>query len=189
MDITQPTSRIGIKFRAGFGLLDKFQNQWAHIHNKSVNNVNKTKEVLKKLDRVEESTKRRQKALDNFVEGYKSLSKLDDQIKNIETDLRSLEINFIQIEELLLKLKAHKEQSDATKYFRSVESSYEQQVREQTCLSEARKERMKLEHLQRVQQFEEQQQKDLEERRAVLERAFEEEKNMYLQTAREKKQQ
>lgn len=168
------------RFTAGFKLLDKFQRQWQQIHSSSQINVNKANLVLDRLDSVERSCARRLQALDNLATAQRTLSKLDGHMQSIHSDLRNLENSFTQIEELLLVLKSHKERADGQQYMDTMERQCDGRVGELVRLSDARKEKLRADHLQRVGAFEEEQQRELEERRALLARAFEEEKSRYL---------
>lgn len=168
------------KFTAGFRLLDKFEKQWEYLHQRSENNAIKAKQALTKLNQIELSCTRRLDALDQFVDGYNSLSSLDERINNINCDLKSLEQCFIKIEEHLLSLKLTKEKSDADKFVRNVEGNHGAQVQRLKIEAELRKDKLMSEHLLRVQSFENAEQTKLDERRRVLEKEFEEEKSRYL---------
>lgn len=169
------------RFTAGFTLLDKFQDQWNQIHSITRRNVVKAKAALMRLDKIERSSTRHLDALDYFITSYKSLPKLEEQIQTIHHDLRVLETSFSHIEDLLIILKRYKEQRDAREYELDLETNYELQVIEMQNASRERRERLKQEHLGRVEAFEREQQKELEERRDILKRAFEEEKTRYLE--------
>lgn len=171
---------------AGFRLLDKFQNQWEQIHSKSEKNVIKAKTAFSKLLLVEQSTARRLQALDELNGGFKLLSKLDDQINNIHSDLEVLEERFVQIEDLLIVLKNNKESNNTAQQLDTLSANYTAQVHEIKTMSRVRRAKMKQDHLKRVELYEKRQQKDLEERRIILERAFEEEKNRYLENKTKK---
>lgn len=169
------------KFTAGFRLLDKFETQWEQIHRMSEGNAEKAKIALTKLNSIDQSCARRLDALNKFMMGCKSLANLDEQINNISCDLKKLESSFIKIEEQLLLLRVRKEQMNAERFIGDVEGNYEAQVKQCKIQAEIRKDKLMDEHLQRVQDFEREQQQQLEERRRVLEKEFEEEKNRYLE--------
>lgn len=169
------------RFKAGFALLDKFQGQWEQIHSTTRKNVVKARVALTKLNQIEDRTTRHLRALDDFIESYKSLPKLEEQIQTIHNDLKTLESSFSKIEDLLIVLRKHKEMRDARQYAIDSELDYQSKVIEMQHGSRERREKLKLDHLKRVEAYEKEQQKDLEERRHILERAFEEEKTRYLE--------
>lgn len=171
------------RFKAGFALLDKFQSQWEQLHSTSKKNVAKARVAVTKLNQIEDHTTRHLKALDYFIASYKSLPKLEEQIQTIHNDLKTLESSFSKIEELLIVLRKHKEISDARQYAIDSESEYQSKLIELQNASRDRREKLRLDHLRRVEAYEREQQKDLEERRHILERAFEEEKTRYLEKA------
>lgn len=172
-------------FKAGFKLLTKFQDQWEYIHHKSETNVIKAKHATKKLNSLEESCIKRVDALNCLMTSYRSLSKLDEQIKIIDSDLRLLESTFPQIEDLLIVLKNHNENITTSQTIETMKANLETQMREEKCLSDARREKLNNEHRERVEAFEMEQQRQLDERRQILEKAFEEEKSRYLQKIKE----
>lgn len=169
------------RFKAGFTLLDKFQCQWNQIHSTTRRNVVKAKTALMKLNLIEAGSAKHLEALECFITSYKSLPKLEEQIQTIHHDLKVLETSFSKIEDLLIVLKKHKEQRDAQQHEIDLESNYELQVIEIQNASRERRERLKQDHLKRVEAFEKEQQKELDERRDILKRAFEEEKTRYLE--------
>lgn len=146
----------------------------------------KARTTLAKVDHLEMASARRLQAINDFVNCYRSLSKLDEQIDNIRNDLTSLESSFVKIEDLLIVLKNHKENVDAKQYVEDLEVQYLKKITEQQCLSDYRKSKLKIEHLQRVESLELQQRVELDERRQILEKAFEEEKSKYLELTKGK---
>lgn len=171
------------RFKAGFALLDKFQNQWEQIHSTTITNVGKARTALTRLNFMEDWSARHLEALDRLIASYQSLPKLDEQILAINNDLETLERSFSKIEELLIVLTRYKEERDAQQHAIISEANYERQVLEMQNASRERREGLKQNHLRRVEAYEREQQKELEERRHILERAFEEEKTRYLEKA------
>lgn len=166
---------------ADFRLLDKFQTQWEQIHIKSEQNVIKARVASKKLASVERKAARHLEALDEFIRSCKCFNMLEENISNIENDLKTLESSFAQIEDLLTILRNHKEHNITVQYVDTLTANSRLQISERKNISKSRRDKLKSEHLERVEVFEREQQKELEERRKVLERAFEEEKNRYLE--------
>lgn len=179
-NISCDTIRPHPAFTSGFNLLAKFQNQWGQLHSKSEHNVAKAKAVFEILNSIERSSIGRIEALNEFITSYRSLTKLEDQIKTINDDLQTLVTNLAKTEELLIVLKENKEANDADQYIEDLKSSYQKQVQQMEMDSKLRREKINSEHLQRVTKFEMEQEKELEERRQILEKAFEEEKKKYL---------
>lgn len=120
-------------------------------------------------------------SLESFINGYKSLSNLEDQIGNIQGDLTKLEHSFVEIERCLFILTEEKQKRDTDKFLKMCKGNLETQIQREKVDSELRKDKLMSEHLQRVQNFESQQQNELRERRLLLEKEFQEEKNRYLQ--------
>lgn len=174
------SSELDPRFTAGFKLLSKFQNQWTQIHSRSEINTSKARDALAKIDGINQALGGRQRALDEMKVGIKYLSNIQDQINRLDTDIEMLEGCFEKIEDLLIVLKNRKEIIDTESYVENCKSVYNTRVVEYREASEMRRDRLKSEHLLRVEKFELEQQKELEERRKMLERAFEEEKNLYL---------
>jgi len=168
------------EFKAGFRLLTKFQDQWEQIHSNSKRNITKTKRAFTKLVSIENSCDRRLNELDKLTESHRSLAKLDQQIEVLEGDLKTLECYFVRIESALITLKDQKERIEANDALMAIGADLQRQVNQRRFLSGARKESLKLEHLNRVAVLEEKQQKELEDRRRLLGEAFEEEKSHYL---------
>lgn len=173
-------STKGNNMRASVKLFDKFQTQWQQIHSNSVNNLQKAKIVIEKLDRLEQNCSERSNALNSFIHGYKSIGELNNQIDNINCDIENLERCFTQLEDNLIILKAYKEWRASEDFINRVEAEFEAKVRDQKALSEIRKDKLMSEHLERVQAFEKDQLKVLEEKRLILEKEFQEDKNRYL---------
>lgn len=174
------TIRPNPAFTAGFNLLAKFQNQWGQLHSKSEHNVLKVKAVFEVLNSIERSSIGRIEALNEFITSYRSLTKLENQIKTINDDLTTLITNLAKTEELLIVLKKNKEAHDADQYMEDLKSNYQKQKQQIETDSKLRREKIHSEHLQRVTKFEMDREKELEERRQILEKAFEEEKKTYL---------
>lgn len=172
------------QYTIGFRLLDKFQYQWEQIHSKSEQNVIKANMALDKMNSIDQNTVKHMVALDSFFFNYKSMQKLNEQIDTIESDLKLLENNFGQIEDLLIVLKNFKENLEVKKYVDEMESNYQLQASGQKTLSNVRKERLKLDHLERVEAIEKEQERELQERRKILEQAFQEEKSRYLEKSK-----
>lgn len=172
-------------FTAGFNVLDKFLNRWEQLHSRSEKNVAKANKVSNTLASIERSSARQMEALNEFISSYKSLSKLNDQIKTIDGHLNLLFNSLSNIEELLIVLKNDKEVKETNQYMEDLSLNYQQQVQQLQANSKENQERLKLEHLQRVTKFEIEQQSQLEERRRILEKAFEEEKKNYLAKTKE----
>lgn len=170
----------GNQANASVRLLNRFQNQWEQIHSNSVNNIDKARLVVKQLDRIEQSCSERSEALSSFIQGYKSIVDLNNQIDIIICDIQNLERYFIELEENLLRLKSFKEKTATEDYINRVEAEYEAQVRDQKALSEVRRDRLMSEHLERVQAFDKEQLRALEEKRLILGKEFQEDKNRYL---------
>lgn len=165
----------------GLRLLEKFQDQWVHIHAKSEENVIKANLALTKLKQIEHKSSTQLEALDALLTNYRSIPKLDEQLKNIENDLLDLHSYFVKIEDSLSALKARKERVESANQLRRLEVQCDDKIRELEQLSDSRKERLKNEHLKRVEEIEEEQERKLDERRLVLAKAFEEEKSRYLE--------
>lgn len=172
------------QYTIGFRLLDKFQYQWEQIHSKSEQNVIKANMALDKMNSIDQNTVKHMVALDSFFFNYKSMQKLNEQIDTIESDLKLLENNFGQIEDLLIVLKNFKENLEVKKYVDEMESNYQLQASGQKTLSNVRKERLKLDHLERVEAIEKEEERELQERRKILEQAFQEEKSRYLEKSK-----
>jgi len=169
-----------VQFASGFRLLDKFKAQWECLHRYSESNVSKVQSTVQKLETIEKSCSRQLEALQAFSTGFKSLARLDEQIVSIQNDFAALEATIVKIEESLIQMTQEKEKRDFEKYIRSIEGNHEALMQREKIESELRRDRLMSEHLKRVQKFEEEQQRELEERRVVLERQFEEEKKQYL---------
>lgn len=176
----EDTVTNGNKAKASLRLLDRFQGYWEQIHSNSVNNVDKAKFVIKQLNRIEQSCLQRSEALYSFIQNYKSIGDLNQQIDIITCDIQNLERCFTQLEESLLELKILKERTVTEDYVTRVEADYEAQVRDQKALSEVRRDRLMSEHLERVQAFDREQLRALEEKRRILDKEFQEDKNRYL---------
>lgn len=168
------------RFTAGFKLLSKFQNQWTQIHSQSEKNTSKARHVLVEIDQLDKAFGERQTALDELKNSHKFLVKIQDQIDCLTTDICALEGCFEKIEDYLTVLKSKKESSDTEVYIEKLKIEYEHLAAEHNEASQMRKNNLKSEHLARVDEFDEEQQREFEERRHVLEKAFEEEKTLYM---------
>lgn len=171
------------KFTAGRKLLDKFMAQWEQLHRANECNIHKSKLAMEKLKDIDRCCKERLSAIENFVTGYKSLAALEQQINNISCDLSNLESSFIKIEEFLTQMAERNERAECEKFIREYRGDHEAQVQMAKIQTELARDRLMAEHLQRVQDFERNQQQTLEERRKVLAEEFEAEKVKYLETA------
>lgn len=171
---------LGHRFTAGFAVLTKFQDQWTRIHSKSEKNISKAQQTLMKIDQLDKSLSERQAALGELKNSHMSLAKIQNQVDRLAEDMKTLEGCFEKIEDLLIVMKNHKETSDTEIYIENLENDYVARVADLNATSQARKNKMKYNHLKRVEEYEREQQKEFEERRQILERAFEEEKTLYL---------
>lgn len=167
-------------FTAGFNLLAKFQNQWEQIHSKSEHTVIKAKTVFKTLNSIEETSIRHIQALNEFITSYRSLGKLEEQLKTINNTLVALMANLVKTEEFLLVLKEDKEARETEQFLKNTKSNYQRKAQQMQDDSKLRLEKLSSEHLMRVANFEKEQEKELEERRQILDKAFKEEKESYL---------
>lgn len=178
--LKRDTTRLIPNFTAGFNLLARFQNQWEQVHSKSEQNVIKAKRVFETLNSIERGSVGRIEALNDFITSYRSLGKLEEQIKTINDDFAALMTNLAKTEELLIVLKENKEAREANQFLEDLRADYHQQAQQMRDDSKLRLEKLGSEHLLRVAKFEMEQEKVLEERRQILERAFKEEKENYL---------
>lgn len=169
-----------VQFSAGFRLLDKFKVQWEELHHVSESNVQKTHSVMSKLDAVGKNCSNQLEAFDIFTQGFKSLSSLEEQINNIHNDLEVLEGTFMKIEECLSTLMRDKVEREAEQFARDCEGNCEASMQREKIHFEIRKNQLMSDHLIRVQDYESDQQKKLAERRLLLKKEFEEEKNRYI---------
>lgn len=165
---------------AGFKLLDKFTAQWEQLHRMSEANIDKSRIVVNKLSLLDNNCRARVDALDSIISSYRSLSELENQISSISCDISNLESIFVEIEKCLSFLTERKEHNDCEEYIRQIEGNYEAQVHREKILTELRRDNLMSEHLQRVQEFERQQQLALDERRRVLTEDFEAEKARHM---------
>lgn len=170
-----------VQYAAGFRLLDKFKTQWEELHQASESNIKKTQLAIRKIHDMDKKFSIQLESLESFINGYKSLSNLEDQIGNIQGDLTKLEHSFVEIERCLFILTEEKQKRDTDKFLKMCKGNLETQIQREKVDSELRKDKLMSEHLQRVQNFESQQQNELRERRLLLEKEFQEEKNRYLQ--------
>jgi hypothetical protein len=165
---------------AGFKLLDKFTAQWEQLHRVSETNIGKSKIVVDKLSLLDQNCKARLDALDSISSGYKSLSELENQLSGISCDISSLENTFKKIEQCLSLLAERKERVDCDEFIRQCEGNLEAQIQREQIRTELKRDQLMSEHLQRVQNFEKQQQRALDERRKVLTEEFEAEKARHM---------
>lgn len=168
------------KYTVGFKLLSKFQDQWAILHENNKINVQKANDAISRIQTIDQATTRQLHAIDSLVTGYNSLDLLNEQMRVIESDLLSLETKFSRIENLLIDLRNKKEQSDSEQFLVDTTTDYASRFQKLKSSSDARRATLRVEHMCRVEQFERQMQSDLDERRNILSRAFEEEKHQYL---------
>lgn len=166
---------------AGFKLLDKFTAQWEQLHRVSQTNIEKSRVVVDKLSLLDKNCKARLDALDSITLSYKSLSELESQISSISCDISNLENTFVEMEKCLSQLRERKEHLDCEQYIRQCEGNYEAQAQREKIRTELKRDQLMSEHLQRVREFEHQQQQALDERRKVLTEEFEAEKARHLE--------
>lgn len=173
-----------IDFAVGFKLLTKFQSQWEQIHAVSEKNVEKAQEALSKLEKLEQKCDRQLQAVEIFISSYKSISKLDEHINDIGTDLKLLEGAFSKIEDLLTVLKNHKENVETNEYVDKMKADFNFRTKEIHRHQNVRKEEIKIDHARRVEDIEREQLAEIELRRHLYEKAFEEEKSRFLERKR-----
>lgn len=139
-------------YTTGLRLFDKFQNQWEQLHVRSEDVVSKAKSAVTKLAQLEQRSSRQLAAIDSISHCYKSLTKLDGQIRNIQCDLQLLEASFTKLGQSISILKQHKQREE--------------------------EERRRRDNIIEIDSDEE---RKLEERRQVLARAFQEDILRYLE--------
>lgn len=169
------------KFTAGFNLLDRFQIQWQLIHSKSIDNLSKAKYALSEIKALDKSVSKMADALDELSNSYKSFDQMNKQILNIGNDLQNLELSIRNIEDLLIIAKGHKEELEHRRVMNELDTTLEERTKELHNSSNKRRNQLKLDHNKRIADLERKYENELEERRFVLERAFEEEKQKYLE--------
>lgn len=168
-------------FVAGFTLLDRFQMQWQQIHSKSIQIVSKAETASDKIQSIDNGICKMLKAIDDFKVSCKAFKTISDDIAKIGLDLKCLETNMRNIEDLLIILKSRKEAEEFNIFIDGLDSSFDKRTNELRDLSAKRKEKLKQDHDKRVEDFERKLEEELNERRRILEREFEEEKKRYLE--------
>lgn len=168
-------------YQAGFKLLDKYKDEWRNIHANSISNIARVEKVSRGIDSLERESTRRLKSLDELGECCKSLCNLNKQVYDISNDLLNLEKTVPLIEDMLIDLKNHKENSDNEQINIELEHSLGQQINQLRERSMKKREKLKLDHNKRLEAYEQKQLEELDERRVILEKTFEEEKQRYLE--------
>lgn len=173
---TLPQDKSG----AGFKILYRFQSQWENMHFKTENNLSKIGMITDKIDHLERSATRRLQSLDELNDCCKSLGTINDQIRDINSDLIQLERSIPMIESVLMQLKNQKEEQDLRSTLSQMDNKFQADKQAMVDISNARKEKLRTDHNKRIEAYEQKQLQELDERRLILEKAFEEEKQRYL---------
>lgn len=167
---------------AGFTLMDHYQKEWQQLHSNSVNNFTRIRMISQRIDSLEKSADRRLQSLVDLDNCCKSLRSMDNQVMSIQNDLIQLEKTIPLIETILTDMRNQYESKSCNRLKSDLEMELEEKLRELSEDSMLRKEKLKSDHKKKLELLEQKQLQDLEERRHILERTFEEEKKRYLES-------
>lgn len=164
---------------AGAELLHHYQKQWESLHRKTEANSQLSGEVAKLVTELSSSANRRSKVMNDFVALTSTLPQINEAIDLVAEDLKTLEKQITEAENLLTDLqdKKEKEALDRLELDQKYQLAlYKEKRARQT---EELKVKLALEHAEKVKVYEKQQQAILKERQKVFQAAFEEELDFY----------
>lgn len=160
-----------INLNAGANILQHFQNQWEEIHKLNEENAKNADDAAKMIDQISheiKSTKENVKLLTNLVSNSNLTENISNCLKEVQTlykTAESVESDLIKLQELIDEVEFQKLKSQhqyhLTQYKKRKEENFEKM--------EAA---MKFEHSKKIEDYEAQKKKILEERQKVFQDAF-----------------
>lgn len=174
-----------VNHKSGFKLLTHFQDEWQKLHKNSEICSKKAQTAMQKLNKVELSSSKLLTSIQLLLVGYQSLSQIDERVQGIQNELDGLFGYFDKIETILTILRNDHEEQDLEEFKLKLDEDTSWSIKGKMIDSQVKKELINNEHKKRVLEFELKHEQELEERRKLYEKAFEEEKRKYLEAIKD----
>lgn len=111
-DKQKVTSEAKVNYGAGGALLEKYQNDWAELHENADKNAKAADEADRLILELHETTKAKLQAANEFSQGLSHLPHLTaavaqcmDSLKNVQALLKSVEEELVEFEDIVERSK------------------------------------------------------------------------------------